>query len=391
MTPNTPDRVFQSFLIRRLLPIATLAAAGLFLLPASRGDIVPFSSEPNLSVYGDLRLRQEWDWDSRTSTGAPRTDRDRARIRARLGFGYKLADGWSFGARARTGNRLSQQSPHLTYSSNDRLTDNFGVQLDKYFLQYKQGPLTAWGGRNGPPFWQQDEMVLDEDVTPTGIGGTYDTKLDEGNLTTAAGAFYMPDGAVYLNGTLVGGQLKYSQSVKPAQVTVAASLYSFNGKNGARNLRNRNGARDYLIGVLSAQWSEPLGGRSLVVGGDLIRNFENYSAADVAPFAAKQADQTDGYVGFLLWGQLKDARDWQLGYYYAHIETLAVNASYSQDDWARFGSATQADVTDFKGHEFRATYLLTKNINVQARLFLVKAITSIQDGKRLRIDFNWKF
>jgi hypothetical protein len=34
---------------------------------------------------------------------------------------------------------------------------------------------------------------------------------------------------------------------------------------------------------------------------------------------------------------------------------------------------------------------LSKKINILARLYLVDAITSIQDGKRFRIDFNYAF
>jgi hypothetical protein len=84
------------------------------------------------------------------------------------------------------------------------------------------------------------------------------------------------------------------------------------------------------------------------------------------------------------------ARDWLVGYYYAHIETFAVNASYAQDDWVRFGNGPQTNGTDIKGHEFRAAYAFTKNLNLMARLFLVEAIKMRQDGKRFRLDLNWK-
>ena len=360
--------------------------------PATAPAVVPAKPSSPLTISGDLRVRYEWDWDSQNAAGVPRNDRDRARARARLGANYKFSSEWSIGARIRTGNKLSQQSPHLTFASNDDITDDFAVQFDRYFVQYKQSDFSAWGGRNGSPFWQQNEFLLDDDVPLTGIAGTYEMKFDQGSLSTTVGAFYLPDGMLDLNGSLIGGQLKYTLPVKPSQFIFAAGLYQFNGEEGAKNLRNRNGARDYLIGVLSAQWSTPLsGGLPLTFGADLFNNFENYSAADAAPFAPSHADKTTGYVLSAQLGQLKKPHDWQVGYYYAHIETFAVNASFSEDDWARFGNGPQADLTDIKGHEFRATYVIMKNLNIAGRLFLVDAITSRQDGKRCRIDLNWKF
>ncbi len=375
---------------RLLRCAAVIGALGLNFTGVHAAE--PAQPSSPLTLSGDLRLRYEWDWDSQNAAGVARTDRDRARYRARASLGYKFSNEWSFGARVRTGSRFSQQSPHLTFYSNDNVTDDFAVQFDRYYLQFKQGPLTVWGGRNTTPFWQQNEMFWDEDVTPTGLAGSYEMKFAQGSLTATAGAFLLPDGAVDLNGKMVGGQVKYTLPVKPAQFIFAAGLYSFDGKRGAQNLRNRNGVRGYTIGVLSAQWSTPTGtGQPFTLGADLIKNFEDYSATDALPFAATHTGDTAGYVFSALYGQLKNPHDWQVGYYYAHIETFAVNASYSQDDWARFGNGLQADVTDFKGHEFRATYVITKTINVAARLFLVDAITSIQNAKRLRIDLNWKF
>lgn len=365
----------------------TLGALLTALVPASAVDI-----NPELSITGDLRLRYEWDWDSQNAAGVPRADRDRARVRARAGLAYKFSDALTFGVRARTGNRFSQQSPHLTFHANDDITDDFEVTLDRYFLQYKKDALTAWVGRNSTPFWQQNEMFWDEDVTPTGAAVTYESKLSQGALALTGGAFLLPDGMTELNGTMTGAQLKYAVTAAPSTFTAAGGLYGISGKDGAHHLRNRNGARDYLIGVLSLQWATKVnGGLPITLGFDYLHNFENYDAAAVAPFAARHGDETTGYVLSVLYGQTRNPRDWQIGWYYASIGTLAVNASYAQDDWARFGSGPQSDLTDIEGHEFRATYVLTKTTNVQARLFLVDAITSIQDGKRLRIDFNWRF
>ncbi len=373
-------------LLRFLLTFSSLAG-----LAALRAAEAP-KPAPDLVIYGDLRGRYEWDWDSQTGAGIHRPDRERARIRARLGFTYKLDSAWSVGGRLRTGSKLSQQSPHLTVWSSDGITDDFAVQADKYFVQYKQGAFTAWGGRNGSPFWQPDEVFWDEDVTPTGAAGSYEKKLEHGSLTSTAAALYMPDGAVKLNGTLVGGQVKYVAPIAKNMLTVAAGLYFYDGKDGAKYLLNGNGARDYCLGVLSAQYVVPLAtNRPLTLGGSLLKNFENYTVADTAPYNVSQADQTNGYMLSATVGQLKKSRDWLLGYFYAHIETFSVNASYAPDDWARFGVGPQSLVTDYQGSEFRAAYAFTGSLNVMVRYFVVDAITSVQDGKRCRVDLNWKF
>jgi hypothetical protein len=379
-------------LTNRLLRCAAVLGAFCCSTLGAHAATEPAKPASPLTLSGDLRLRYEWDWDSQNAAGVARADRDRARYRLRAVLGYKFSNEWSFATRLRTGNRRSQQSTHLTFYANDDITDDCEVSLDRYYLQYKHGNLLAWGGRNTTPFWQQNEMFWDEDVTLTGLAGIHETKLEQGSLTTTGGFFFLPDGAVEFNGTMLGGQLKYTRPVAPGQFILAGGLYRLFGKDGAENLLSRNGARDYLVGVLSAQWSTPLAkDLPLTLGVDLIHNFEDYSPAEAAPFAPARAGDTDGYVFSLILGQTKQPHDWQIGYSYAHIETLAVNASYSQDDWARFGSGPQAAVTDIKGHELRATYVITKSINLDARLFLVDAISSIQDGKRLRINLNWKF
>ena len=386
--------------VRRDLPLRRSAQAfvrwaAILLLSATVSSraatgIGFLDQNPDLTISADARVRYESDWDSHTSAGVPRTDRERGRLRARVGASYKLSPEWSVGGRFRTGSHQSQQSPHLTFTANDGPSDDLEGSFDKYFIQYKAGAVTAWAGRNSPLFWQQNEFTLDEDITPTGVNVAFESKPGTGAITTSLGAFALPDGATRLSGKLVAGQLKYVLPLKPSQFTLAASLYDFDGERGARFLRNRNGERDYLIGVLSAQWSTPIQGRPLVFGVDLIENFHDYSAAETAPFLPLNAGETSGYVFSVQFGQLKQAKDWMVGYFYAHIETFAVNAAYSEDDWARFGSATQSDLTDIKGHEFRAAYAISKNINIMARLFLVEAITTVQDGKRFRLDLNWK-
>jgi hypothetical protein len=117
----------------------------------------------------------------------------------------------------------------------------------------------------------------------------------------------------------------------------------------------------------------------------------NYDASDVAPFPAADTDQTLGYVFSVQVGQLKKRHDWLVGYNNSHIETFSVNASYAQDHRHRFGSSTQTDSIDFEGHEVRIGYADSAKINLLARLYLVEAIATRQDGNRFRLDLNWRF
>lgn len=355
-------------------------------------------SNTNLTFYGDFRLRYELDWDSHRPNGTERPDRTRGRWRARGGFNYQLTEDWSLGVRIRSGSSHSQQSPHLTFASDDPsgtgggTRDDVDAVVDRYFVQYKHGPITAWGGRNITPFWQQNELFWDEDATLTGIAGVYDTKVGKGTLSGIAGAFFLPDGGYELNGHMISGQLKYALPAGSSQFIFAGGIHFIDGETGARYLLNRNGERDYLIGVGSAQWTIPIKGIPLSLGADVFKNFENYNTADIAPFKPATKDETLGYVFSAQLGQLKKRHDWLVGYSYAHIELFAVNASYAQDDWHRFGNGPQTDASDFQGHEVRLGYAISKNINLLARVYLVKSIAAApQDNNRFRVDLNWKF
>jgi hypothetical protein len=214
-----------------------LFAAAILLAPVpgsqSATGLEWIDKNTNLTFSADLRLRYEVDWDSHQANGVLRDDRHRGRLRARIGFNYRLSDEWSAGARVRTGDSRSQQSPHLTFADDDGPRDELDFVADRYFIQFKHGGFSGWGGRNTSPFWQQNELFWDEDVTPTGLAGAYDTPLGKGELTTTAGAFYVPDGGYDLNGQMVAGQLKYSLPVQSSQLTLAAGLHYLHGEEGA--------------------------------------------------------------------------------------------------------------------------------------------------------------
>jgi hypothetical protein len=163
------------------------------------------------------------------------------------------------------------------------------------------------------------------------------------------------------------------------------------GSEEFRNLRSGNGARDYTIWVANLQGRRDAGRRALTLGFDLMHNSEDYAGAKNA-FTAANRDEKDGFVVSAHWGATSRRNDWQVGYYYARIETLALNAAFAQDDWERWGSATQNDSSNFKGHEVRFTVLpLNNRTTVVARLYVTDAITSVQKSRRFRLDLNTNF
>lgn len=110
---------------------------------------------------------------------------------------------------------------------------------------------------------------------------------------------------------------------------------------------------------------------------------------------ARHHDGTDGVVAAVAVGPGKpDQRKtwaWEIDYTFGYVEKLAINASYAQDDWVRWGSGSQTDSSDFRGHEAGLRYWLTEAVDVHARFYSVEAITTRQDGLRFRIDLNYKF
>lgn len=344
-----------------------------------------------LQLYGDFRLRQESDWASHTTDGRLRADRDRLRIRLRLGANWNPTSFLSSGLRVRSGSRFSQQSPHITFHDfSGNPTDDPDILLDKWFVQLKARDGSVWVGRNSPSFWKQNELFWDDDVTTGGIGASYRFGKGTSSVTINAGTSALPDGGIEFNGALHSGQVVHTGTAGTVGYTAAFGVFRLDGREGSKYLRQDNGKRDYLIWSGNAQAKLRLGGRTLTLGVDLMHNSEDYSGAK-DPFTAANRDQKDGAVVSAHWGQANERTDWQIGYYFARIETLAVNASFAQDDWMRWGTAPQTDASDFKGQEFRFVYVPVNKMDVTARFYLVKAITSVQDGRRFRLDINYKF
>ena len=374
--------------------------AGFALLLAASSSWADISLDDNgkLSVYGDFRARLEADWDSQRSDGSERDDRNRLRIRVRAGLKYVANENISFGFRIRSGADDSQQSPHITvidFDDND--TGDAHFNLDKWYLKYNAGKTSTWIGRNSLPFWKANEMVLDDDVTLAGLGFSYQADKIRFN----AGYFSNPAGVQNFTGNTGVAQVVFDTTVGNTSLVFAGGVIVVDADANSSNnglLLDNNGARDYTIWIGNVQASLTAMDRPLKLNLDLIHNSKNYRASDPDAFSAFHRNETDGYVISARLGDTNESGHWLFGYYYSHIETFAVNNSLAQDDWVRWGSATQTRASNFDGSEFRAAVGLGNKMNVVARLYIVDAIkrrsaTSLdkEDGNRFRVDLNWKF
>lgn len=303
----------------------------------------------SLGISGDFRGRLESDWDSSRSDGTRRDDRLRLRIRARIAMEYRVNKYVSFGARIRSGSNDSQQSPHITILDfDDNPNGDAHFNFDKWYLKYTFGDGEVWLGRNSIPFWRPDELVIDDDVTPAGFGFVYEWS----NFTFNAGYFTNPAGIRDFTGNTGVAQVVYNTGLGNTNLTFSGGIVDIKAdpENPANHLLlDSNGKRDYTLWIGNAQASlTVLNNRPLLLQVELIHNSKSYWRDDSDSFTSLHRKERDGYVLSAVLGDTDDRNHWQLGYFYSYLKTFAVNNSYTQDDWLRWGSATQTRTSNFK-------------------------------------------
>ncbi len=324
--------------------------------------------EPTLKFSGDLRLRFEKDY---SVTG--REDRDRSRYRFRFGLVHKRGD-IEVGARIATGSPTDQQSPHQTFGG-DFGKKNF--HMDKAYFKYRFESGWVWLGKNSFPFWKQNEMFWDDDVTPEGISAAYSGS----NVTLTGGQYFIDNfGEGLFESTLSAAQISLSNKSSEVGITGAVGIYMFNNKKGDTAAYNALDNMDQNIIVASAQVKFNVSDDvPMTIGGDFMKNLED-------PTITGFENETQGFVAQI---SVKPGK-WLLAAYYANIEKYAVVPNFAQDDWWRFGSG-HTDSSDLKGFELRVAYDLGNKMNLVARHYVTEMIVGSSDANRFRLDLNVKY
>lgn len=397
-------RILMPLSTKSLKRAAALACFSLLTVAGVAHAAIPLDDAETFNIYGDGRLRFEKDWDAYRGDGTKRSDRSRLRIRGRLGLLWQPIDLLEFNVRARTGNDNHQQSGHITIADfNGNANGASDINLDKWYAQINWKGLSVWGGRNSLPWWKQNSLFWDDDVTPKGGGLIFKASVGPGKLTLNSGYYTMPVGMRSYTGDSYSAQLVYEQDADTLGFTVTGGLVEIEADaspddKASTLLLQGNALRDYQLWEAQGQLRVNDLPRPLLFGVTYLHNGKNYAPDDPNEFSAFHRDDTDGYVLQAVYGDVKERWDWLTGIYYAHIQALAIHNSYAQDDWVRWGNSDQATSSNFKGPELRAGLGLGYNANLIARLFLVRAINRDfpgdvrnQNGKRFRVDLNWKF
>ena len=110
-------------------------------------------------------------------------------------------------------------------------------------------------------------------------------------------------------------------------------------------------------------------------------------------------DQRQGLVASVRMGKLKKKGDWKARITYTRLERFAAVDFLAQNDWARWDYSSQGSLdgrlTNYKGLELMLGYMITDNIKVNSRYFMVEQLIPYgpftETGQRIRFDVDIGF
>ncbi len=351
-----------------------------------------------LSFTGDFRFRVEQDWKVKKSDGTFKDDRSRLRYRFRFGMNYQSTDWASFGMRIRTGNRNNQQDPQITLGSGFGEFSTIPIGFEKLFFLANYKWFSGWIGKNTFPFEKQNELFWSDNVYPEGVflSAKYnsDSNLIE-SLKLSMGHFIIGTGGTSFD------QDRYFQGVQllsshwKNRLKIFPSFYYF---NKMPNIPDGNDTYNLNYSIVHLGTKvKIIENPSVSIGVDLYKNIENLSENDSIPLQLQ--DQKKGLIIGLSIGDFKKKGDWTIQAYYTYLERYAAVDFLAQNDWTRWDYSDQGSpagrLTNFKGVELKAGYVINKNFRINMRYFIVDQLIPFglanETGNRIRFDLDIGF
>ncbi len=349
------------------------------------------AAEPNpfekLSLYGDLRLRQE---ETFSVAGLP--NRHRSRLRLRVGAAYSPLDAVEVGARMVTGSRSDPRSPHVTLGDG---LEGLEISLDRAYITWRpQAPSAlwpeAWGsaGKISHPMRRNPvygELVWDADIQPEGVvvGGRLGVGAQSRELTWSLGQFLLLEQSLAQDASCSFGQLSVTQPLSSnarARMSAAMTWLHDPAPGGTSFFSDRDRGNTLVAGAFAEDFGVldvigdvdfPVADRPLVVSAEWIDN-------------VRADEPARGWALGAAWGRAAQAGDWRAYYQYQDVESDAVFSVLAQDDFL--------SATGFRGHVLGGNHQLARGVGLHLWGLISEASTG--DGGadwRVRIDLNVKF
>jgi hypothetical protein len=318
---------------------------------------------------GDIRLRYQFEEKTHAQ------DRHRGRLRFRYGFESQVNDQIKVGLRLASGSAdqlSSNQTFESTFSSKT-------FWLDRAYLSLApMSHVEITGGKMRNPFFCSD-LAWDNDVSPEGVAmkaeipgkreqvilnaGAFplaefkDSSLDpilygaQGGISTDAVGKKLRAAVVYYNFSNIKGQA--IEDISPENLTKTNTLI----KNGDEHLF----AHAYTLIDANVEWAVldvPWANKSLplVLYGDYVQN------------VADDVKEDAGWLAGLSFGVVKGSGDWQMNYGYKEIESDAVPAVITDNEFHGGG-------TNGKGHTIRLTVGFLEKASLTVTFFQTEEIT----------------
>jgi len=369
----------------------------LFLLPGlafTQNDL----EEERLQFTGDFRFRIEQDWDSRKLDGSYRTDRTRLRYRARFGAHYQYNPWLSFGLRLRTGQQNKQQDPQLTLGDGSKEFGTLPIGFEKIYFKSSYDGFSFWAGKNSFPFKKQNELFWSDNVYPEGVFISkvfnFKSPIVE-SLKLSAGHFIISSNGNSLATDNYFRGFQIHSTHFNQRLEFFPSLYVFKNTPDIPD-----GNESYLLDYTIFHFGTKLGlsaNSKLHFELDLYQNLKNYETHTAIPDQLKE--EKLGFTSALSFGAFEKEKDVLLKVTYSHMERFSAVDFLAQNDWVRWDYASVGSpdgrLTNFKGWEITAGYLISKRLSLKLRYYKVNQIIAYgmakENGNRLRLDLDIGF
>jgi hypothetical protein len=368
-------------------PLATPAWADAVLTGEKWVDTLKFN--------GDMRLRHE----SFFNKTAGQKDRDRERFRLRFGItatiqdflvGFRMASG--------TGEQVSTNQTFGTSFSEKSLW------IDQAYIQWKAHEyVKLLGGRMPNPIWRTyaSDMMWDDDINPEGYAGQVEIPAGD-RVNAFFNTAFLPlnenstiEADPWMFANQLGAKIKATDDLK---FNVAGSFYGFVNENLATlspNVQQEGNTRvgagpqlgtTFRILHFTGESVFHAGPIPVSLQGDLVRNTDDH---------LNRGDS--GYQTGAILGKAKDAKSWELAYFYKYLQNNATLADFADSDFGNGG-------TNRKGHIMWLAYAPRDYVTLKLKYFITNRLNPFysttgavlttpvySDINRLQLDLVVKF